>query len=30
LVMDERWQWLTGDRSAGESVVEEITGDSSS
>lgn len=24
LVLAERWQWLTGDRSAGESVVEEI------
>ena len=24
LVLHERWQWLTGDRSAGESVVEEI------
>ncbi|MEM7405836.1 MAG: n-acetylglutamate synthase [Pseudomonadota bacterium] len=25
LVMRERWQWLTGDRSAGTSEVEEVT-----
>lgn len=24
LVLNERWQWLTGDQSYGESVVEEI------
>ena len=26
LVLSERWQWLTGDGSAGESLVEEIDG----
>lgn len=24
LVLDEAWQWLTGDRSKGTSVVEEV------
>lgn len=29
LVLAERWQWLTGDRSSGTSEVEEISGDES-